>query len=149
METEGVEIICNGYVEEELTNFDQIEEVMAEIEQGTILRPEFELVFPTEKPTVCAAVCFREAEDGFVEGWFVWHILEESKNTAVYCLKSCKIGQAGSKHVMCCGCPEVIDSSAILSRGDALRILESLVNGEPIRDFEQRSYAAVFGWDQE
>src|SRR5262249_53740423 len=136
------------YFEEELTNYNRIREIMGVIEQGNILRPEFELVFVNKKPTVYAAALFREGEPVFLEGWFVWHIFRGSPDNAVYCLKNIRVGEAGSKEVLRCGAPEVIDCSAILSNTDATRLLESLAKGKPVPDFEQRSYGAVFGWKQ-
>jgi len=145
---ENVRIICVGYFEEELTNYNRIKEIMAQIEQGNILRPEFELVFANKKPTVYAAALFREGEPVFLEGWFVWHIFKGSPDNAVYCLKRIKVGEAGSKETLRCGAPEVIDCSAILSSADAAKLLESLAKGKPLPEFEQRSYRAIFGWGQ-
>jgi hypothetical protein len=72
MTRDVVRIRCIGYFEEDLTNPDRIEQVMVEIEQGTIRRPEFEMMFPKGRkmPRLYAAALFREGGEVLVEGWF-------------------------------------------------------------------------------
>jgi len=150
MKRDVAQIRCAGYFEEDLTNLDRIEQVMAEIEEGSIRRPEFELVFPIggKMPPVYAAALFREGGDVFVEGWFLWHILKGSPDNAVYCIKNCEERKTGYKHVLRCGAPEAVNTSAILSRIEAAKLLKSLAKGEPTMGFEKRSYGSVLWRDE-
>jgi hypothetical protein len=146
MKQELVEIHCCGYFEDEhLTNFSRIEEVMTGIEQGSIRRPEFEVVFPRggKKPPIYVSALFREGGKGLVEGWFLCHLSKGAADNVAYCARSRHKGAPEYKPVVRSGAPQLVDVSAILSKAEAVQLLEFLAKGEAIVGFDECSYLSA------
>jgi hypothetical protein len=140
-------ISCVGYVEDEVASGENIQQVMTDMAEGIIERPEFRLVPvpPDNRPIIYVGALFREGGEVMLEGWFIWHIF--GRTDVAYCVN--RSGErVGHKHVLLCGAPEAIDTSAILSTPEAVGLLKSYAKGEPLTGFEQRDFGLVLWRDE-
>lgn len=124
---------------------------MDDIEAGTIARPEFELVQCDKgvESYLFIGALFRITPETGLEGWFVWQELEVLKENVAFCRVLPKETAGSYKNVLLCGCPERINTSAILNNVEARSILSSFLKEEINSDFRSRPFNVVFAGQEE
>lgn len=128
--TATIRVRCLGSLDEVLSNFRALERVMVDIETGKILRPELELIESSNggKRIIHLAALFKESAGVEFEGWFISHSSGEKGRNVAYSKEDSSPTPVIYKRVIFCGSPELMDKSAILSRSEAIGLLEELVN---------------------
>jgi hypothetical protein len=139
---------CFGYVDEQIDSMDKAEQVMEEIEVGTIERPEIEIVQEVEghERLIHVGALFREGGDERCLGWLLSIHDEPTRDNFAYCRANLQQPPNRLERVLFCGAPESIDESAILQRAEALELISVLVERGDHGSYVRKSFRDVFGW---
>jgi hypothetical protein len=142
--TLNMRIRCTHYFDEDLTDLQRVGDVMNDIANGKIRRPEFEVVLKKKgqkERVLQVAALFEEGKE--FEGWFVSHPSEDDPRKLVAYRVIDRTASAGCKELLLSGCPETIDISGILSQFEACELIKALVNEEVTAKFERVPYFSI------
>ena len=143
---------CFGYVDEQIDSMDKAEQLMEEVENGVIERPEVEIVQELEgqerliERLIHMGALFRESGDERCLGWLVSTHDEPTRDNFAYCTANPQRPPNRLDRVLFCGAPESIDESAILQRAEALDLISVLVERGDHSSYVRKSFRDVFGW---
>ncbi|MEW4564751.1 hypothetical protein AB1K70_19580 [Bremerella sp. JC770] len=122
-------IRCFGVLDEELPTTEKLVELMHQVENGEVGRPEIEIVDgegQAEKIFHIGAL-FREG-DGECVGWLISTRDNAKGKTYAYCMNS---HTPTPQHltVLFCGSPEIIHPSAVLQLNEVTDFVQKLIDG--------------------